>query len=265
MMFRLMDHLKRYELFGWDYSQRNPPSAVAIRWYLGHAARTGGPILELACGTGSLLQEFAGAGYETVGLDLSGGMLRLAHERLERLPPETAGRVSLLSGDMADFDLDRKFPLVVLADNSFRELGTHRELESCLICIRRHLEPGGTLLLTERRFAPASYPGGEQEWPWSEALIDPTTGAEVRRRIHIRVIEEEMRLEGVMVYHSVKPDGAEETETLPFTSLLLRPEDYFPLFEAAGLEAKLYVGYEEREDDGEERMLCFVARRATAR
>ncbi len=259
MMASAMDHLKRYELFGWDYAQHNPPSAVAIRWYLGHAARTGGPILELACGTGSLLSEFAGAGYECIGIDLSGGMLTLARERLERLPPETAERVTLITGDMADFDLGRQFPLIVLADNSFRELGTHQELEACLFCIRRHLAGDGVLLLTERRFAPASYPGGEQEWPWSEPLVDPTTGAEVRRRIRIRVHREEMRLEGVMIYHSVHPDGAEDTETLPFTSLLLAPEDYFPLFGAAGLTARLHVGYEDREDDGEERMLCFVA------
>jgi SAM-dependent methyltransferase len=259
-----MDHLKRYELFGWDYAQRNPPSAPAIRWYLGYANRTGGPILELACGTGSLLTEFASAGYEAVGLDLSDGMLRLARRRISQLPSEAAGRVELVQTDMADFELGRKFPLVVLADNSFRELGTRRELTSCLACIRRHLEPDGLLLLTERRFSRDSYPGGEQEWPWSEPLIDPGSGAEVRRRIHIRVHPVEMRLEGVMVYHSVKPDGTEETETLPFTSLLLHPEDYFPLFEAAGLEARLFVGYEEREDDGEERMLCFVARRTTA-
>jgi SAM-dependent methyltransferase len=264
MMSAQVEHLKRYELFGWDYAERNLPPKEAVRWYLDHAAATGGPILELACGTGSLLVEFAAAGYEVTGLDLSGGMLALARERVEKLSAENSERVTLLQENMADFQLGRRFPLIVLADNSFRELGTHRELQACLACIRRHLEPDGVLLLTERRFLPASYPGGEQEWPWSEPLTDPSSGAAVRRRISIRVDPEAMRLEGVMIYQSVFPDGVEETENLPFTSLLLHPEDYLPLFESAGLSVRLFVGYEKREDDGEERMLCFVARRAEA-
>ena len=257
-----MEHLKRYELFGWDYAERNPPPEEAVRWYLDHAVATGGPILELACGTGSLLVIFASAGFAATGLDLSSGMLSLAKRALEKLPTEDAERVTLLKENMADFDLGRRFPMVVLADNSFRELGTHRELSACLTCIRKHLEPDGLLLLTEHRFLPSSYPGGEQDWPWSEPLNDPTTGAAVRRRINIRVDQQAMRLEGVMIYRSVFPDGVEETESLPFTSLLLHPEDYFPLFESAGLSARLFVGYQEREDDGEERMLCFVAGRA---
>ena len=38
-------------------------------------------------------------------------------------------------------------------------------------------------------------------------------------------------------------------------------EDYLGLFKEAGFDAKVYVGYEEREDDGEEPVLCFVSYR----
>jgi len=147
--------LKRYELFGWDYEIVNPLTAEEVGWHATWARRTGGPLLGLACGTGRLLCRLAEAGFEVVGLDLSNTMLRLARRNAAKLPPAARGRVRLVKADMSDFDLGRKFRLVFIADNSFRELNTRREMLACLSCIRRHLAPGGRLLITERRLDPS--------------------------------------------------------------------------------------------------------------
>ncbi len=44
---------------------------------------------------------------------------------------------------MKDFNLGRRFPMVVMAFNSFEHLYTLPEIESCLRCVHQHLEPGG--------------------------------------------------------------------------------------------------------------------------
>jgi ubiquinone/menaquinone biosynthesis C-methylase UbiE len=43
--------LERYDRFGWDYELHNPLSEKAVSWYAKFASDTGGPVLELACGT----------------------------------------------------------------------------------------------------------------------------------------------------------------------------------------------------------------------
>jgi SAM-dependent methyltransferase len=253
-----MGDLKRYDRFGWDYDDVNPPEPDAEAWYLGSVSRTGGPVLELACGAGKLLPVFAGAGHEVVGLDLSETMLGLARKRIETLPADVAARISLVQGDMGDFDLGRTFPAILIADNSFRELPDGDALLACLACIRRHLAPDGVALLTERRFDPSRYPGGHAVWPFGEARVNPETGESVRRRIEVRILESPRRIAGVMTYETTAHDGTVTTEECPFTGPVLDVPDYFDLFAEAGFSAELRVGYEDRPDDGVTPMLCFV-------
>ncbi|MEN8152114.1 MAG: class I SAM-dependent methyltransferase [Planctomycetota bacterium] len=252
-----MGDLKRYERFGWDYDDVNPPDPAAEAWYLRHLERTGGPVLELACGAGKLLDVFARAGHEVTGLDLSEAMLDLARRRLAGLPDDVRRRVTLVRGDMADFDLGRTFPAIVLADNSFRELPDRDALRTCLGVVRRHLAPGGLLLLTERRFDPSRYPDGRAAWPFGEPRIDPATGESVRRRIEVRLLEAPRRISGTMTYEITGADGAVTVEECPFSGPVLEVAEYFELFEEAGFAAELRVGYEERPDDGVTPMLCF--------
>ena len=55
-------------------------------------------LLELACGTGALAVEFAKAGFDVTGLDLSEEMLMIASQRAEK---EEAA-VQFVAGDMLD-------------------------------------------------------------------------------------------------------------------------------------------------------------------
>ena len=238
----------RYERFGWDYARFNPLEDRALAWYRWHARRADGPILELACGTGRLLAALAADGHEVVGLDRSNTMLGQARERLG----ETA---TLVQGDMGAFELDRRFALIVIADNSLREIESEPGIVACLRCVRRHLLPAGRLLVTERRFDPDRYADGIDEHPWASAGMDPTTGREMERRVRVRLDPDHRRLHGVMTYRAV--GSASETD-LPFEGLVFRPPDYRRIFASAGFECEPFVGYELRADDGTDPTLCFV-------
>ena len=65
------------------------------------AARSGSPILELACGTGRVLLPLARQGYQVTGVDLSAAMLDVARRKAAARrrrsgfttgPPPTGGR-----------------------------------------------------------------------------------------------------------------------------------------------------------------------------
>jgi len=61
--------------------------------YLALARRTGGPILELAAGSGRLAVPLAEAGHRVTGVDLDPAMLERARSAAMRAGNETAGRV----------------------------------------------------------------------------------------------------------------------------------------------------------------------------
>jgi len=251
----------RYDRFGWDYTHVNPPDARALAWVRRHARETGGPVLELACGTGPLLAALAAEGHAVAGLDASMVMLDLARKRIAALAGDVGGHVELVRGDMRDFQLAPEFALAVVADNSWREVETLEGMRSCLRCIRRHLRPDGRLLVAERRFDPSKYTGGVAEWPWSAPLPHPESGVVVRRRIRVRFDAQHRRLQGVMTYRTVAADASEGPvdESFPFESPVLEPEAYIALFAEAGFEARVFGGYGSLPDDGQDPMLCFVA------
>jgi SAM-dependent methyltransferase len=100
-------------------------------------------VLELACGSGRLTTALVRAGHEVVGLDLSAPMLARAQAKLTRLGRAARSRARLLRADMRDFALARRFPLVLMAFNSFEHLYTRVEVAACLERVREHLERGG--------------------------------------------------------------------------------------------------------------------------
>jgi len=225
---------------------------------VGFARKTGGAVLELACGSGSLLAAIAKKGYEIIGLDLSTEMLRLAKERISQLPVEVQGRIHLYREDMSNFQLSRKFGLIFIADNSFREFDTKEQMLSCLRCVYQHLGPDGRFLMTVRRFEPTKFVNGRRDWAWSEPIRHPITGDLVTRKVTNQLSEDGKRLRGCMTYKTTHTDGSETVEECPYESPVMLTEDYLSLLSKAGFSTTVFVNYEEREDDGVNPILCFV-------
>jgi SAM-dependent methyltransferase len=112
-------------------------------WYLELARACGGPVLELACGTGRITNPLAAEGIDITGLDLSADMLARAREKAK-----AAGlRVEYMDADMRRFHLDRLFSLIFIPFNSVLHLTTSEDLRSCFAAARAHLAPDGRFAL----------------------------------------------------------------------------------------------------------------------
>ncbi|MHA2008792.1 MAG: class I SAM-dependent methyltransferase [Promethearchaeota archaeon] len=117
-----------------------------IPFYLKYAEQTGGPILELACGTGRILLPFAKAGYNIYGIDLSENMLAVAKKKVTEQGLDDL--VFLINTSMVNFNLEEKsFALAFIAVRSFMHLYSQNDQLSCLESIIRHLRPGGLLII----------------------------------------------------------------------------------------------------------------------
>jgi len=123
----------------YDWSCQQMVDDLPLSEALAHEAA--GPVLEMGCGSGRLLEGIARSGHEAVGVDISVPMLRRARRRLDGAP------VRLYRGDMASPLPERTFGLIILARHQLGYLRRRRQLELMLTRVRDHLAPGGTLLL----------------------------------------------------------------------------------------------------------------------
>ena len=110
-----------------------------------HAEAAEGPILDLGCGTGRVALHLARRGHRVVGLDRDPDFVAAFNERAAGLPAEA------VAADAREFDLDRRFGLVLAPMQIVQLLGGPEERIRCLGCVARHLTPGGRRRGRDRR------------------------------------------------------------------------------------------------------------------
>lgn len=110
-------------------------------YYINLARQAKGPVLDIACGTGRILLPSLQAGVDIEGLDLFEPMLA----RLRSKAAALGLSPKLSRGDMGDFQLDRRFAIVMIPFNAFIHNMTQEAQIRCLSRCREHLLSGGLL------------------------------------------------------------------------------------------------------------------------
>jgi len=118
-------------------------SQLDLSFYLKLASETSGPVLELGCGTGRVALTLARAGSSVTGLDRSPAMLAQFKAKLDSEPADVRERVTLVEGDMTEFELKRQYGLILAPFRAFQHVLDTADQRRCLTCIARHLAPAG--------------------------------------------------------------------------------------------------------------------------
>ncbi|MBF8267777.1 MAG: hypothetical protein HW388_1285 [Dehalococcoidia bacterium] len=126
------------------YDWANAWQQEDIPFYVEEAQRSGGPVLELGCGTGRVTIPIARAGVEILGLDSSAKMLQVARRKARAQGP-LPGKLTWARGDMRALSLERRFALVIIPFRGFLSLLSVEEQRRCLDGVKASLAPGGRL------------------------------------------------------------------------------------------------------------------------
>ncbi|HSE50901.1 MAG TPA: class I SAM-dependent methyltransferase [Gemmatimonadales bacterium] len=217
-----------------------------LEFYLEAARQAGSPVLELGSGTGRVLIPTARAGIEITGLDLSPSMLSVCRQRLLAESDPVRARVELVEGDMRRFDLGRSFNLVTVPFRAFQHLVPVEDQLACLGRVRRHLVPGGTLILD--LFNPSLEalirPVGVEAEDTPETLLPD--GRRFTRTFQITSQDRAAQVNQVeLIYHVINPNGRTERLVHGFTMRYLFRYEAEHLLVRAGFEiVAVYGGYD---------------------
>jgi SAM-dependent methyltransferase len=132
--------LENYDLFAPFYDAvmgDRAQHATYLRSLIRKHAPRARTVLELACGTGSILKQLW-THYEVTGLDRSEEMLELAAEKVPGVP--------LFRGDMTTFDLGDRFDVVLCVYDSINHLLRFDEWQSVFAGARDHLTEEGVFV-----------------------------------------------------------------------------------------------------------------------
>lgn len=103
------------------------------------AEQSGGPVLDLGCGTGRVALHLGGLGHEVVGVDSDAALIDEMDRRAARLRLPVRGH----GADVRTLELGRRFPLVLAPMQLIELLPGERARSQCLHAIAAHLAPGG--------------------------------------------------------------------------------------------------------------------------
>jgi SAM-dependent methyltransferase len=238
-----------------------------LAFFVNIALRTGGPVLDLGCGTGRLAIPIARAGIEIVGLDISVPMLARFHEKLAGESSDSRKNILLIRGDMRQFLLRRQFRCAICSSNTLFLLGSEGNIAEGLKSIRSHLEPGGMLIIdvaaidSETRAALKEYPDGDfPDLDLTECVDDHS----IRRTHSIESNDKDGREDPRCV--TIRYKYFDGSDNLCFERaediVLLSPPELVSLVERMGFEIReLFGWYDRRVYSGGERKLIVLARR----
>jgi SAM-dependent methyltransferase len=235
-----------------------------IEFYERCIRRNGGCALDQACGTGRHLFPLLRRGLQVEGADSSEDAIRFAQSVLD----QTDLKSRLYHQRMEDFESPKRYGTIYIANGTFSVFYDRRDAFAALVKVRKHLNPGGQLLLES--FVPDAMKGirnykvdeEPQRWhPIRCRSMDGEVSAELwtvsmdpleqtmieKRRYDLRV--------GGSVVHT-------EEHTLKMR-WFYKWELVMMLEETGFQDIRLYSGYAELPATAESKIIIYSARSAT--
>jgi SAM-dependent methyltransferase len=238
-----------------------------VRFYVDEARNTGGSVLEVGCGTGRILLPIARSGQTIYGLDSSRQMLARCKAKLRTEPDVVRERVTLHEGDARDFELGRRFNLVIAPFRVVQHLTTSKDQMRFLDSVSRHLAAGGRLVFDvfNPNFAAlVSADGKEHEDTPETRLPDGRSFRRAGRVSRVRWIDQVSEIE--LVYYISSGSGDKtERHVLSFDMRWFLRAELVHLLARAGFSVRSIYGDFDRSpltDGSPEQIVC--AERITA-
>jgi SAM-dependent methyltransferase len=232
--------------------------------YLALASRTGGPVLEIAAGSGRVAVPLAKAGYEVTLVDIDAAMLARAQRAATEAGPAVRSRLELVEADLVGLSLPggARFRLAILALNSILLLDTRDSQQAAVEAMARHLEPGGIAVVDV--WLPSAEELAHYDGRLSLEYVrsDPETGLTVTKSAAAQYEPATGHVNLTVMYDEGEQGGAARRWLREDRLTLLNAGDLCSIAESAGLDVEVLAGdYDLHPVGPHDERAILVARR----
>jgi SAM-dependent methyltransferase len=246
----------------YDLDLMEDPGDVDL--YLALAARTGGPILEIAAGSGRVAVPLAQAGYEVTAVDIDPAMLALAEKAIADADPSVRSRLELVEADLVQLELPGgpRFRLAILALNSILLLETRDRQRDAIETMARHLAPDGIAVVDT--WIPSADELARYDGRMSLEYVrtDPETGRKVTKVAAVQYEPVYGKIDLTTIYDEGEQGEPPRRWIREDRLRLLNAEDLRLLAESADLEVEVLAGdYDLNPVCAHDERAILVARR----
>ena len=246
----------------WDLLRGDTSKWEDRTLYLRQIRESGEPALDVGCGTGRLLVDYASQGIDIDGVDNSPEMLALCREKANRL----GLRPRLFEQRMESLELPRRYRTIIVPSSSFQLLVEEDVANEAMRRFHEHLVLGGTLVMPFMLFWLGPPQSEEQAQKWrGPRESEREDGALVRRWTRARY-DLDAQLEHTEDRYEVVVDGelveTEHFSRSPATRWYTQDQSK-ALFEGAGfVNLKLYEGATTEPASQDARVWTIVGAKA---
>lgn len=255
---------KLYDIFADFYDKLLDEHIQDIPLWIEYTQKCKSPILELACGTGRVLIPLAKEGFEVTGLDSNESMLKKAKEKIKKENQEVQNRIKLIKSDMTDFQIKKKFNLILIVFNSFQHLLTIQDQDNCLKSIDRHLTDNGKLVITV--FYPdLTRPEGILRKENFKLVQDyPEKGDKTELLCYQYFNHKKQETDVSYLVDTQKPNGQLQRKKMSFTIHYFFPSEFERMLISNGFVVEdLFGNFDKSQFTGKSPFMIFVARKAS--
>ena len=231
----------------YDLDLAEDPGDVEL--YRALARRTGGPIVELAVGTGRIATPVAADGHQVVGVDIDPAMLDRARARAGAAT--SSRRLDLVETDLvaapgnATVVAAGPFRLAILGLNSILLLATADRQRAALVAMASLLAPGGVAVVDAWQPSPTDLIAfdGRLSLEWLRA--DPETGREVTKTVAAWFDPATRLVTLTTIFEEGSPGAASARWTRTDALRLITVDELASFAKAAGLQVEQLAGDHE--------------------
>ncbi len=204
------------------------------------ARSLGGPLLDLACGTGRVALRLAAQGYQVTGVDIVPEMIEWARQKAAK----QAVSIDWVVADARTFHLQKQFPFIYMLENVFQFFLTREDQEAMLARVREHVLPEGCFLFETRNPSPRNLL--EVRHPQGDTYATPEGG-------HLVVTEQQHYDPMTQIQHYTRhltflqPGGQQREKTLRVALRYVFPQEIEALLFYNGFQIRSCYGSWQQE------------------
>lgn len=248
----------------WDVLRADAPRWPDVAFYRDVVRTSGQPALDVGCATGRLVLAYLEAGLDTDAVDVSPEMLALVRRTAAARRLDVSGR--LFRQAMEALALPRRYRTILVSSSTFQLLTAPAAAAEALRRFHRHLEPGGTLVMSLMLLWTQDPPAPVFTTAWSgwREAVRPSDGATFRRRSR-STFDMVQQLESTEDEYELVRGGrvvaAEAHARAPATRWYTQEQAVALLREAGFTGVRLTSGFTQERAKPEDTLFCVFGTR----